>query len=141
VKFPDGLPPTTIGNLAQLHVLFTPGADPTQVVAVHPTQVYETALMLLATAWLWKRRDHPHAMGWLFGCYLVIAGVERLLIEFVRAKDDRVLHGFTIAQAASLGLIAVGAVVMARLKQPSAVSPQPAALMKKQAAATSPADG
>lgn len=140
VKFPDGLPPTTIGNLAQFHVMFTPGADPTQVVAVHPTQVYETALMLLATAWLWKHRDHRHAMGWLFGCYLVIAGVERLLIEFVRAKDDRVLHGFTIAQAASLGLIAVGAVVVARLKKPSAVSAQPSALMKRQAAPAGQAD-
>lgn len=141
VKFPDGLPPTTVGHLAQFHVAFTPGADPTQVVAVHPTQVYETALMLLATAWLWKRRDHPHAMGWLFGCYLVIAGVERLLIEFVRAKDDRVLHGFTIAQVASLALIAAGIVLVNRLKLPSAVSAQPSALMKRQAAPAGQADG
>jgi phosphatidylglycerol---prolipoprotein diacylglyceryl transferase len=141
VKFPDGLPPTTAGHLAQFHVAFPLGTDPTQLVAVHPTQVYETALMLLATAWLWKRRGHPHAMGWLFGCYLVIAGVERLLIEFVRAKDDRVLHGFTIAQAASLGLIAVGAVVISRLRAPAAVSGPPSALMKKSAPAASQADG
>jgi phosphatidylglycerol---prolipoprotein diacylglyceryl transferase len=141
VKFPDGLPPTTAGNLAQFHVMFAPGTDPTQVMAVHPTQVYETALMLLATAWLWKRRDHTHGMGWLFGCYLVIAGLERLLIEFLRAKDDRVLHGFTIAQAASLGMIVVGAIVISRMRAPSAVSGQPSALMKKSAPAASQADG
>lgn len=141
VKFPDGLPPTTAGNLAQFHVTFAPGTDPTQVMAVHPTQVYETALMLLATAWLWKRRDHAHGTGWLFGCYLVIAGVERLLIEFLRAKDDRVLHGFTLAQAASLGMIAVGVIVISRLQAPSAVSGQPSALMQKSAPAASQADG
>jgi phosphatidylglycerol---prolipoprotein diacylglyceryl transferase len=141
VKFPVGLPPTTVGNLQQFHVPFPPGTYPLDVVAVHPTQVYETALMLLATAWLWKHRDHPHATGWLFGCYLVIAGLERLLIEFLRAKDDRVLHGFTIAQAASLGMIAAGMIVMARLKRPTAVSGQPSALMKKGAVSTSPADG
>ena len=28
-------------------------------------------------------------MGWRFGVYLVLAGAERFLIEFVRAKDDR----------------------------------------------------
>lgn len=141
VKFPDGLPPTTAGHLAEFHVAFAPGTDPDLLVAVHPTQVYETALMLLATAWLWKRRDHAHAVGWLFGCYLVIAGVERLLIEFLRAKDDRVLHGFTIAQAASVGIIAVGVFVIARLRTPSAVSGPPSALMKKGAVSTSPADG
>ncbi|MGE5758972.1 MAG: prolipoprotein diacylglyceryl transferase family protein, partial [Gemmatimonadota bacterium] len=85
--------------------------------------------------------DHPHATGWLFGCYLVIAGLERLLIEFLRAKDDRVLHGFTIAQAASLGMIAAGMIVMARLKRPTAVSGQPTALTKKQAAPAGQADG
>lgn len=141
VKFPFGLPPTTVANLQQFRVTFPPGTNPSQLVAVHPTQVYETALMLLATAWLWRRRTHGHATGWLFGCYLLIAGVERLGIEFLRAKDDRVLHGFTIAQAASLGMIAAGLVVMARLKPPSAVSGQPSALMKKGAVSTSPADG
>jgi phosphatidylglycerol:prolipoprotein diacylglycerol transferase len=108
--------------------------NPSQLVAVHPTELYETALMLLATAWLWKHRDHRHAAGWLFGCYLLIAGAERFAIEFLRAKDDRVLQGFTIAQAASLGMIAVGLYVIRRRQALSAVSDQPAALMKKPAA-------
>ena len=122
IKFPYGLPATTVANLTQLHVQFPFGTDPLTVVAVHPTQVYETAVMLLATAWLWKRRDHQHATGWLFGCYLVIAGLERLAIEFLRAKDDRVLHGFTIAQVMSVGLVGVGAYVMTRLRAGSPVT-------------------
>ena len=132
VKFPEGLPPTTVGNMqTQLHVAFPAGTDPALLVAVHPTQVYETTIMLLATAWLWKHRDHRHATGWLFACYLVIAGVERFAIEFLRAKDDRVLNGFTIAQVTSVGLVLVGVYLLLKLKAPSAVSFQPSALVKK----------
>jgi phosphatidylglycerol:prolipoprotein diacylglycerol transferase len=133
VKFPAGLPPTTVANLMQFHVRFPPNTSPAEIVAVHPTQVYETALMLLATAWLWRHRDHPHAMGWLFGCYLVIAGLERFLIEFLRAKDDRVLGPFTIAQAASVGLVAVGIYFLLRLKKPKGTFKPPAGLVKRAA--------
>lgn len=121
VKFPFGLPATTVGNLMRFNVGFAPGSDPAQIVAVHPTQVYETVLMLLATAWLWKHRDHSHRTGWLFGCYLVLAGIERFTIEFFRAKDDRLLSGFTIAQAMSVGLVVVGWYLVTRLRAPSAV--------------------
>lgn len=131
VKFPEGLPPTTVVNLTQFNVRFPPGTDPGQLLAVHPTQVYETALMLLATAWLWKHRDHRHATGWLFACYLVIAGVERFAIEFLRAKDDRFLSGFTIAQATSVGLILVGVYLLNKLKTPSTVGLQLSPLIKK----------
>lgn len=49
------------------------------------------------------------------------AGIERFTIEFFRAKDDRLLSGFTIAQAMSVGLIAVGLYVVTRLRAPPAV--------------------
>jgi phosphatidylglycerol:prolipoprotein diacylglycerol transferase len=130
VKFPAGLPPTTVGNLMQFHVQFPATADPSQLVAVHPTQVYETALMLLATAWLWRHRDHDHAVGWLFACYLVIAGLERFLIEFLRAKDDRVLGPFTIAQATSVALVLAGIFLLQRLKVPRGSFAPPATLVK-----------
>ncbi|HET9708951.1 MAG TPA: prolipoprotein diacylglyceryl transferase [Gemmatimonadales bacterium] len=134
VRFPEGLPATTVANLQAFHVAFPAGTNPAELVAVHPTQVYETTLMLLATAWLWKHRDHRHATGWLFACYLVIAGAERFAIEFLRAKDDRFLNGFTIAQATSLGLIAVGAYLLVRWRAASpADSPTvaPASLAKQ----------
>jgi len=128
VKFPEGLPPTTVANLTQMHVRFPPGADPAQLVAVHPTQIYETALMLLAFAWLSRLRDRPHAVGWRFGVYLVLAGTERLLVEFVRAKDDRVLGPFTLAQLTSALVIIAGVWVIARLRTPEAAPIAPAAL-------------
>jgi len=118
MKFPRGLPPTTVAELTNMHVTFPPGTDPAQLVAVHPTQIYETALMLLAFAWLWRLRTHRHALGWRFGVYLMLAGLERFLIEFVRAKDDRMLGSFTLAQATSVGLVLVGVVIVWRLSQP-----------------------
>lgn len=118
MRFPRGLPETTVANLERMHVSFPPGTDPLQVVAVHPTQIYETALMLLAFAWLWRLGDHRHGTGWRFGVYLVLAGLERFLIEFVRAKDDRLLGPFTLAQATSVLLVLAGVYIMERLREP-----------------------
>jgi len=123
MKFPDGLPPTRVADLQQqLHVTFPPGTNPTDLVAVQPTQLYETALMMLAFWVLWRLRDHRHATGWRFGVYLVLAGAERFLVEFVRAKDDRLLGPFTLAQATSVLLVVVGIYVMQRLRQPDAAA-------------------
>jgi len=138
MTFPEGLPPTTVGQLSSnLHVTaFPPGtnlADPSTLVAVHPTQIYETALMLLAFWWLWRLRVRRHAVGWRFGVYLVLAGAERLLVEFVRAKDDRLLGPFTLAQLTSVFVMVAGVWVIAWLREP-ATAPVPAALMGTTAA-------
>ena len=60
--------------------------------------------------WAWRQRARP--IGWLFGVYLVFAGVERFLIEILRAKDDRFLGPFTLAQLTSVILVAIGAGVL-----------------------------
>ena len=54
MRFPEGLPPSTAGNLHQLFgVPVPPGIEPSTVLAVHPTQLYEVAAMLVAFAILW----------------------------------------------------------------------------------------
>jgi len=132
VKFPAGLPPTTVSNLQGMGVHFPPGADPMQVVAVHPTQVYETTAMFLVFLWLWRHRDHGHATGWLWACYMVLAGAERFLVEIVRAKDDRLLGSFTLAQATSIGLILLGGVLLYVWREPAGPQPLPESLRPKQ---------
>ena len=42
MKFPNGLPPTTVGNLQGMSVHFPAMTDPNTLVAVHPTEIYET---------------------------------------------------------------------------------------------------
>ena len=121
VRFPRGLPPSTAGNLEHLFgVAVPPGTDPSTVLAVHPTQLYETAIMLAAFAILWRLRLNDRPIGWLFGVYLVFAGAERFLIEILRAKDDRFLGPFTLAQLTSVILVFIGtALVMAWRTGPS----------------------
>jgi phosphatidylglycerol---prolipoprotein diacylglyceryl transferase len=90
VEFPQGSPPSTVGWMSHdFGVQFPPGMPPNTVVAVYPTQLLEVALGLIMFAILWRMRDHKHAEGWLFGVYCVMAGIERFLVEFLRAKDDR----------------------------------------------------
>jgi phosphatidylglycerol:prolipoprotein diacylglycerol transferase len=109
VAFPRGVPPSTAENLRELFGVPVPaGVPPDTVLAVHPTQLYEVALGLVMFAILWRLRNHRHAVGWLFGVYLVLAGVERFAVEFLRAKDDRLLGPLTVAQAISIGVIAAG---------------------------------
>jgi len=109
-KFPEGAPPSTVSNMTQIFgVKFPPGVSPTEVVAVHPTQLYEVTLGFVMFLILWRYRDHKHAEGWLFGLYCVLAGVERFIIEFVRAKDDRIIAGtLTVAQVIAVFFIAGG---------------------------------
>jgi phosphatidylglycerol---prolipoprotein diacylglyceryl transferase len=126
VKFPRGLPPSTAGNLQTLFgVPVPPGTAPNTVMAVHPTQLYETALMLGAFFVLWRLRKTNHPIGWLFGVYLLFAGVERFLIEILRAKDDRFLGPFTLAQLTSVILVIIGAVLVARWRRGPEVDPGP----------------
>ncbi len=124
VKFPHGLPPSTAANLQQqFGVSVPPGISPDTVLAVHPTQLYEVALMLGAFWALWRLRARPYGTGWLFGLYLMLAGCERFLVEFVRAKDDRFLGPFTLAQLMSVLLVLVGAALIAKYKHVSEVLP------------------
>ena len=115
LKFPNGLPPTTAQNLSAWGVEVPTGTQPFEVLAVHPTQLYETALMLFAFWLLWRWRTHSRGTGWLFGVYLMLAGTERFLIEFIRAKDDRFLGPFTLAQAAALGVVLLGILLASQL--------------------------
>jgi phosphatidylglycerol:prolipoprotein diacylglycerol transferase len=94
-------------------VQFPPGTDPASIVAVYPTQLLEVALGVGMFFILWRLRDHKHAEGWLFGVYCVLAGLERFIVEFFRAKDDRILGGtLSLAQVIALAFMAMGAVWM-----------------------------
>jgi phosphatidylglycerol:prolipoprotein diacylglycerol transferase len=90
--------------------------------------------MFLAFLLLWRLRGHKHGLGWPFGVYLVLAGLERFLIEFVRAKDDRIFGPLSVAQVTSLLIALAGVAIMVRLRTPGPgetqipkrLAPQPA---------------
>jgi phosphatidylglycerol---prolipoprotein diacylglyceryl transferase len=120
VMFPEGAPPSTAANMERLFGTPVPdGVSPDTVLAVHPTQLYETALGFVMFMILWRFRAHKHAEGWLFGLYLVLAGAERFFIEFFRAKDDRFAMGLTLAQCIAITLALTGVIVMQMRRRPS----------------------
>lgn len=123
VKFPHGYPPSTARNLEYLGISVPQGIDPNTVLAVHPTQLYETAIMLVAFFFLWKWRKLARPVGWLFGAYLVWAGAERFVIEIVRAKDDRFIGVFTIAQLTSVLLVMLGIALLLKWRTGPDVAP------------------
>ncbi|GAC1522653.1 MAG: prolipoprotein diacylglyceryl transferase [Thermoleophilaceae bacterium] len=93
------------------------GTVPTTV-RVQPTPVYETLAMGVLALLLWWLRDRVRP-GLLFSIYLVAAGAERLLVEFVR-RNHRIALGLTLAQYLSLGMLAAGGIGFALLRRPSA---------------------
>lgn len=85
---------------------FPQGAPPT-VARVHPTQIYE-AVFLVGLTWIllrWRRRGVPDAR--VLGRYLMLAGIARFLIEFIRV-NERVALDLTVAQWASLLVVSAG---------------------------------
>ena len=78
---------------------------------VHPTPVYETLAMGLGAWILWRLRDRVRA-GVLFALYLLYAGAERFLVEFLR-RNEEVALGLTAAQLESLAMMAAGAIWVA----------------------------
>jgi phosphatidylglycerol:prolipoprotein diacylglycerol transferase len=75
---------------------------------VHPAPVYETLASVVIFLILWKLRKRGYPVGKLFMIYLLLSGIERLLVEFIRI-NPHLLFGLSQAQLISVALIAVGA--------------------------------
>lgn len=83
---------------------FPLGAPPT-LDPVHPTMLYEVAWLVPVAALLWHRRDRS---PFLFGEYLVAAGLGRLVIEHWRV-NQRVAAGLSEAQWIAIAMCIAGA--------------------------------
>ena len=101
MAYPDGTVPTTE--------------------TVHPTPVYETLAMGGVAWFLWHIRDRVRPGG-LFALYLVLAGAERFLVEFLR-RNDRVVAGLTVPQLVALGMMLGGGAWLLYLRSSSVPAP------------------
>ena len=91
------------------------GTEPIDV-AVHPTPIYESVAMGLIALALWRLRDRVRP-GILFALWLLLSGLERLLVEFIR-RNDHVALGLTLPQLLSVVMAAAGAAWLARAERP-----------------------
>jgi len=95
MSFPNGLVPTTQ--------------------RVHPTPIYEFLGAMLIGYILWRIGARTvgglRPAGEVFGFYLILTGVARFLVEFIRI-NPRSFFGLTNAQAASVASIIFGIVLL-----------------------------
>jgi phosphatidylglycerol:prolipoprotein diacylglycerol transferase len=125
VIFPEGAsPPSSAGYLRSVGANIPASIPDSQLVPVHPTQLYEIgiALVMFALLMRWSRRRHHR--GEMFGLFMIMYAVERFFLEFVRAKGDRIVLGLSTAQAASIVLVILGAIVLLRARS-APLAPDP----------------
>ncbi|HEY0759008.1 MAG TPA: prolipoprotein diacylglyceryl transferase [Acidisarcina sp.] len=91
MSFPNGLVPTTD--------------------RVHPTPVYELLVALLIGWALWRRGAVERPPGQITGEYLVLTGIARFLVEFIRINPP-IYWGLTNAQVASIGSVLAGVLLV-----------------------------
>jgi phosphatidylglycerol:prolipoprotein diacylglycerol transferase len=95
MSFPNGLVPTTD--------------------RVHPTPIYELLAAILIAYILWRigprilRRERPD--GTVFAWYLMLSGLARFLVEFIRI-NPKVFFGLSNAQMASALCFVGGAILL-----------------------------
>jgi phosphatidylglycerol---prolipoprotein diacylglyceryl transferase len=127
IAFPEGAPPSTAGILRGMGETVPAHIPDSAVVPVHPTQLYEIGLALIMFAILWKLgTDRRLRAGQLFAVYMVLYGIERFAIEFVRAKSDRLLIagvGFSTSQIMSVLLVALAVFLWHRQGRVAAPTP------------------
>jgi phosphatidylglycerol---prolipoprotein diacylglyceryl transferase len=93
---------------------------------VQPTPIYELLFSLLVFWILWRLAQKHKPVGWLTGAYLVLAGVGRFLVEFIRI-NPRIYLGMSNAQVASIGSIVVGIALIVWARRHAAVRTERAA--------------
>lgn len=131
VAFPVGLPETTARVMRDtFHYAIPPTVPDEALVRVHPTQLYETliALAIWVVGVRLLRSTRPSSpAGRVALPVLALLALERFGVEFLRAKDDRFLHGFTVAQLISLGVLLIVGFLWLRRRQAPAARPAPVA--------------
>jgi phosphatidylglycerol---prolipoprotein diacylglyceryl transferase len=78
---------------------------------VHPTPLYELSFGVIAFFILWNLRKKMKYKGQLFYIYLILTGVPRFLVEFIRL-NPRIIFNLSQAQIISVLMILVGVVML-----------------------------
>jgi phosphatidylglycerol:prolipoprotein diacylglycerol transferase len=109
MSFPNGIVPTTD--------------------RVHPTPIYEFLAWVIIAAFLWRMGKKAPAgtgsSGGIFGAYLLLTGIARFLVEYIRI-NPKVFYGMTNAQVVSILSIFFGAILLWRARSGAAFRSKPA---------------
>jgi phosphatidylglycerol:prolipoprotein diacylglycerol transferase len=125
--YPDGTVSTLAAQNPQLKEHFIklfPGEAVPLDIMVHPAPVYETLAAVAIFGFLWYLRKKQMPMGMLFAVYLMLAGIERLMVELIRLNP--LYLGLSQAQWISVGMILLGGFLLWKIRhEPADVVPKP----------------
>jgi phosphatidylglycerol:prolipoprotein diacylglycerol transferase len=116
IAFPKGSPPTYAKFLREDFgdIIKIPEEIPDDaLLKVWPTQIFETISMFFVFLILFKLRDKLRN-GKLFGLYLLLSGIERFLIEFLRMTTRSFIKPLSIAQIIAIFIIITGIIIIWR---------------------------
>ena len=87
-------------------------------VALHPTQLYESAAeaLILVLLLVTEKKGRPFE-GRTFWSYMVLYGISRFVIEFFRGDDRGLVYGFSTSQFISLILVPLAIVMLIYLSR------------------------
>lgn len=108
VDYAHGVAPPSIAfrYMPQIEARYPGGIVPNNILC-QPTPLYEFLACVGLFFILWKLRKKMEPAGTLFMLYLVFAGAERFLVEFIRL-NPRLLFGLSEAQLWSIPMMIVG---------------------------------
>jgi phosphatidylglycerol:prolipoprotein diacylglycerol transferase len=108
VDYSKGIVPPSLAlkDFSQVTSKYPGGIIPENIL-LHPTPLYEFLACTIIFLFLWRLRKTVKPDGALFMIYLIFAGLERLLVEFIRL-NPRLLFGLSEAQLVSVPLIFLG---------------------------------
>lgn len=118
--YPNGTVSTLAGKNPELKEKFvelfpgSPALTDTTDILVHPAPVYETLAAVAIFAFLWRLGKRSMPTGMLFGAYLILAGLERLLVEMIRLNP--LYLGLSQAQWISVAMIILGGFLLWRTR-------------------------
>ncbi len=110
-------PSEAFRNFPEITARFPGGVVPDSTLC-HPTPVYELLLCTVFFLLMWRYRTALAGRGKMFMLYLMLAGVERFSIEFLRI-NPRVFMGLSEYQLIAAGLTLAGAIGWYILRKPT----------------------
>ncbi len=82
---------------------------PGELAARIPTQIYESALLVILFVSLkgvWRKRNFD---GQVFSAYIMLYALLRFAMEFLRGDNPEIVSGLTLPQIISIGMLVFGA--------------------------------
>jgi phosphatidylglycerol:prolipoprotein diacylglycerol transferase len=97
---------------------------------VYPTSFYESVICIAMFTFLWAIRKHIHKAALMSYLYLILIGIERFFIEFIRVTIRYNVFGAMLSQAQilSAGMLLVGisgVIYLYYIKKPAEPIPVP----------------